>query len=354
MDRHINVSITPGAVIKTILIGVAAYVAWTLRDLFLLILTAIVIASAIEPGVAFIVRRHIPRILAVLLMYLAVFGSFFSVVYFFFPPILADAGQFFASVPQYLNTINVPTTLSGFTTLAEQTAAQDQSQSILSTVAVFQEAFTSGSAGAFRLVSTFFGGIFSLFLVIVLSFYFAMQETGVDDFLRLITPAKHEEYVIDLWIRAKKKIGLWMQGQILLSVIVGVLISLGLFIMGVPYALLLGIFTAMAELVPIFGSLVAGTAAVVVAFSTGGVSLALIVAGLYLIVNQFETNLIYPLVVKKVIGIPPLLVIIALIAGGEVAGFLGVLLSVPVAAAAQEFFADLYRGKRNAAKIANE
>jgi predicted PurR-regulated permease PerM len=145
-----------------------------------------------------------------------------------------------------------------------------------------------------------------------------------------------------------------MQGQILLSVIVGVLVSLGLFIMGVPYALLLGIFTALAEIVPIFGSLVAGLAAVVVAFSTGGLALAFIVAGLYIIVNQFETNLIYPLVVKKVVGIPPLLVIIALIAGGEVAGFLGVVLSVPIAAAAQEFFSDYYEGKRKAADIANE
>jgi predicted PurR-regulated permease PerM len=350
MDRHINVSITPGAVIKTILILVTAYVVWLLHDLLLLILTAIVIASAIEPGVAFVVRQKIPRILAVLMMYLVVFGSLFAIVYLFFPPILADANEFFASVPQYLNTINLPSSLTSVT----PGTAQNQSQSILSTVSVFQQAFTSGSAGAFRLVSTFFGGIFSLFLVIVLSFYFALQETGIDDFLRLITPAKNEEYVIDLWIRAKKKIGLWMQGQILLSVIVGVLVSLGLFIMGVPYALLLGIFTAIAELVPIFGSLVAGLAAVVVAFSTGGIALAFIVAGLYIIVNQFETNLIYPLVVKKVIGIPPLLVIIALIAGGEIAGFLGVLLSVPIAAAAQEFFSDYYQGKRKAADLANE
>ena len=350
MDKQVTVSITPGAVVKTILIIAAAYVVWVLRDLLLLVLTAIVIASAIEPGVAWIARRGIPRFLSVLCMYVAVFGTLFVIVYFFFPPIIADAQQFLASVPQYLDTLNLPTSLSGIS----DAAAQTQSQSLVSTLAVFQEAFTSGSSGAIRLIATFFGGIFSLFLVIVLSFYFALQETGVDDFLRLVTPAKSEEYVVDLWLRAKAKIGLWMQGQILLSVIVGVLVSLGLFIMGVPYALLLGIFTALAEIVPIFGSLVAGTAAVVVAYSTGGIALAFIVAGLYIIVNQFETNLIYPLIVKKVIGIPPLLVIIALIAGGELAGFLGVLLSVPVAAAAQEFFSDFYESKRKGARIARE
>jgi len=349
MDKQVNVSITPGTIVKAIIIGAAAYVCWLLRDLLLLILTAIVIASAIEPGVLWINRRgHLPRFFAVLLMYVVVFGSLFAIIYFFFPPIIADAQQFFASVPQYLNTLNLPTSISGAADAASQLASQSQSQSLLSSLATFQSAFTSGSEGAIRLIATFFGGIFSLFLVIVLSFYFALQETGVDDFLRLITPAKQEEYVVDLWQRAKVKIGRWMQGQILLSVIVGVLVSLGLFIMGVPYALLLGIFTAMAEIVPIFGSLVAGTAAVVVAYSVGGIALAFIVAGLYVIVNQFETNLIYPLIVKKVIGIPPLLVLIAIIAGGEIAGFLGVLLSVPIAAAAQEFFSDVYLNKQSA------
>lgn len=346
MDRQVNVSITPGTIVKAIIIGVAAYVCWLLRDLLLLILTAIVIASAIEPGVLWINRRRVPRFFAVLFMYVAVFGSLFVIIYFFFPPIIADATQFLATVPQYLNTLNLPN-VSGVSDLTSQVAAQSQSQSILSGLATFQAAFTSGSEGAIRLIATFFGGIFSLFLVIILSFYFALQETGVEDFLRLITPAKQEEYVIDLWQRAKVKIGLWMQGQILLSVIVGVLISLGLFIMGVPYALLLGVFTAMAEIVPIFGSLVAGTAATVVGYSTGGIALAFIVAGLFIIVNQFETNLIYPLIVKKVVGIPPLLVLIAIIAGGEIAGFLGVVLSVPIAAAAQEFFSDFYESKRS-------
>ncbi|MFZ1987855.1 MAG: AI-2E family transporter [Minisyncoccia bacterium] len=350
MDRQFNISVTSGTLIKAIVIGVAAYLIWFLRDLLLLILTAIVIASAIEPGVMFFIRRKIPRIAAVLLMYLLVFGSVFSMVYFLFPPIIEDAQGFLSSVPQYLNTINLPQVGDS----ASAITGSDQSHSILTSLLELQTAFSSGSEGAIRFISTFFGGIFSLFLVIVLSFYFALQETGVDDFLRFVTPAKNEDYVIDLWLRAKKKIGLWMQGQILLSVIVGVLTSLGLFIMGVPYALLLGIFTAMAELIPIFGSLVAGAAAVVVGFSTGGIALAFVVAGLYIIVNQFETNLIYPLVVKKVIGLPPLLVILALIAGAELAGFLGVLLSVPVAAAAQEFFSDLDRGKRKAAKVLGE
>ena len=72
--------------------------------------------------------------------------------------------------------------------------------------------------------SLFFGGIFSLFVVIVLSFYFALQDTGVEDFLRLVTPRDREEYVIDLWHRSQVKIGQWMQGQLLLSLIAAIII----------------------------------------------------------------------------------------------------------------------------------
>src|SRR6185437_11896351 len=135
-----------------------------------------------------------------------------------------------------------------------------------------------------------------------------------------------------------------------LSVIVGILVYLGLLIMGIDYALLLAVFTSFAEIIPIFGSLLAGLAAAVVAYSQGGVALALIVAGLYVVVNQFETNLIYPLVVKKVVGLPPLLVIISLIAGYTLAGFLGVLLSVPVAAVLLEFINDFDKRKRRVSR----
>lgn len=341
-SRHTRLQIPASSVVTVLLVLFGAWVLWILRDLSLLVLTAIVIASAIEPGVGFIVRRRVPRFLSVLLMYVLVFGSLFVLFYFFFPPIIADAETFITSVPEYLNTLNLPNS-------AGVIASSDQTQSILTTLVSFQSAFSGTSGGVLRLFATFFGGIFSLVLVIVLSFYFALQETGVEDFLRLVVPAHWEDYAADLWKRAQKKIGLWMQGQILLSVIIGVLVYLGLLIMGIKYALLLAVFTALAEIIPIFGSLMAGAAAAAVAFTQGGFALALIVAGLYVVVNQFETNLIYPLIVKKVVGLPPLLVIIALIAGWQLAGFLGVLLSMPVAAVALEFLSDFERRKHRLA-----
>lgn len=348
MDRGIRVSITPGGVFTALLVIASAYVFWLLRDLALLVLTAIVIASAIEPGIAFFVRHRVPRFFSTLLIYACIFSSVFLIIYLLFPPIVADAAAFLSSaLPQYASAFSISSHFSSVSEVARFLGGPQGIPSFVQTLLSLQSVFVAGSSG---LLHTFFGGIFSFALVTVLSFYFALQDTGVDDFLRMVMPVAHEEYSVDLWKRSQKKIGLWMQGQILLSVIVGILVYLGLLLIGIPYALLLAVFTAVAELIPVFGSLLAGTAAVVVAYSSGGVPLGLIVAGLFVVVNQFESNLIYPLIVKKIVGVPPLLVIVALIAGYTLAGFLGVLLSVPVAAVLLEFITDFDKHKRRVAR----
>lgn len=344
----INVSIKSGTLIAMVLVVAGAWVAWILRDLLLLVLTSIILASAIEPQVAFFVRYRIPRFLAVTLVYFFVFGLIFWLLYFFLPPIISDAADFLSSAPKYLETFNAADSFSSIKSVASiiSSGSHDVS-SFVQTLFSLKDLFVAGTGGAVQVFVSFFGGIFSLILVVVLSFYFALQDTGVDDFLHLVMPVRYENYAVDLWRRAQRKIGLWMQGQILLSFLVAILIYLGLLILEVPYALLLAVFAGLAEIIPIFGSWLAGIIAVLIAFSSGGIALATIVAGLYIVVNQFEANLIYPLIVKKVIGVPPLLVIVALIAGGTLAGFLGILLSVPIAAVLLELITDFDRHKRS-------
>ncbi len=346
MDKHLRITLTPSTFMTAILIAAGAYIFWLLRDLALLVLTAIVIASAIEPEIAFFIRHRIPRFFAAILVYILIFGSLFLLLYLFLPPIISDTTGFLSALPRYLDAVNLTGSLSQFTSTAGLISGSYDLRAFIQTLFSVEALFSAGSSSAVQIFSTLFGGVISLSLVIVLSFYFALQDTGVEDFLRLVMPVAHEEYSVDLWRRAQKKIGLWMQGQILLSLLVAVLVYLGLLIIGVPYALLLAVFTAGAELIPIFGSLMAGTLAVIIAFSSGGVALAAITLGLYVVVNQFESNLIYPLIVKKVVGVPPLMVIIALVAGYTLAGFLGALLSVPVAAVLLEFITDFDKRKR--------
>jgi predicted PurR-regulated permease PerM len=172
-----------------------------------------------------------------------------------------------------------------------------------------------------------------------------VQEDGIGKFLKVITPWQKEKYILHLWDRSKNKIGLWMQGQILLAAIIAVLVYLGLLLIGLPHALLLAVAAGCFEIIPLFGPILAAIPAILVGFGAAGMPEALIVAGLFLIVQQFENQLIYPLVVKKVVGVPPMVSIIALLIGGSLAGFLGILISVPLAAILMEFISDLEKEK---------
>ena len=345
-DKVLSLEITTGTIVRSILFILLIGLLFYLRDLVLIILTAIVIASAIEPATKWFRKYKIPRVPAVLIVYTIVVAFLFGLFYMFIPAILDEASQFFGQLPTYVETVNVTNPITGnpvISTDAQETVDRVQGFSFQTIIADLQASFRNASEGFFVALNAVFGGILSLILIVVFSFYFAVQESGIDDFLKIITPLQHQKKVISLWKRAQTKIGLWMQGQLVLALIIAVLTYLGLTIFGVPYALLLAILAAIFELIPIFGPILAAIPAVIIAFITGGAQLGAMVIGLYLIIQQFENHLIYPLVVKKVVGVPPLLVIIALIIGAQLAGFLGIILSVPVAAAIQEFVSDIER-----------
>jgi predicted PurR-regulated permease PerM len=348
--RNISVTITPGSIITTILLLILVVLIFILRDLVLVVLTAVVIASAMEPSIKFLVRHRIPRLLSVIFIYLLVLGVFSSVIFFFIPPFLDNAATFLKALPSTLSSLNfsisdVTHGLLPWGTVADTLSSADLLHNISLTLA-------DSTSGVLTTLSSFFGGITSFILIVVFSFYFSVQETGVDNFLRVVTPINDQAYVLHLWKRSQEKIGKWMQGQLILGLIVGVLLYLGLtilnFYIGMPYALLLASLAAVFELIPVFGQFLAAIPALAVAFVSGGVSEALVVAGLYVLVQQFEAHLIYPVVVKKVVGVPPLLVILALLVGFRLFGFLGILLSVPIAGAIQEFVSDVDREKTRA------
>lgn len=341
MDRlkDINVSITSGSIITVFLFGILAALLWFLRDIVLIVLTAVVIASAMEPGIMALGRWRINRVFSVILIYLSVATVFFGVIFLFLPPLVADAVSFISRLPALLSSFSLSEATNG---LLPDLSAQFASGDLLGSLS---QNFSGATGGIINTVSTFFGGLTSFILIVVFSFYFSVQETGVDDFLRVVTPTEHQAYVLNLWKRSQDKIGKWMQGQLILGIIVGVLLYLGLTILGVPNALLLAVLAALFELIPVFGQILAAIPAVAIGFVDGGVTGMLLVAGLYMVVQQFEAHLIYPVVVKKVVGVPPLLVILSLIVGAKLAGFLGIVLSVPIAGAIQELVNDIDRRK---------
>ncbi len=339
--RPVTIAITAGTAMKAVLVLAGAWLLFELRDLVLVLLTAIVIASAIEPAVDALGRWKLPRVLAILAIYLVLLGSFFCIFFFFVPSFFEDLRALIISLPVYLDTLN---SWGGFDEYAQVFGAGNvpdvSSSALLDSVGSFLGA--AGMYGnAFTAIANIFGGVLSFILVIVFSFYFAVIRTGVDDFLQVVTPRKYQAYVLDLWERSRKKIGLWMQGQLLLAVIVGVLVYLGLTILGVKHALILALIAAVFEIIPVFGPVLAAVPAVAIAIVSGGFTLGLFTTAWYVIVQQFENHLIYPLVVTRVVGVPPLLVIVALLIGAQMAGFLGIVLSVPIVAIIQEFVKDM-------------
>lgn len=341
--RHVSVNITAGSIVKAILFSLLLFLLWFLRDIALVVLTAIVLASAMEPGIQFFMRYRLPRLLAIIIIYLLIVVVFFGIILFFIPPVLNDASNLLKTLPQTLSTLNISQLTQGLPLgqFASSFSSADVLQNLSSTI-------TSTTGGVFNTVSAFFGGLTTFVLVVVFSFYFCVQETGVDDFLRIVTPVESQAYVLNLWKRSQDKIGKWMQGQLILAAIIGVMLFLSLYIFGIPHPLLLSLLAAAFELIPVFGQILAAIPAVAVGFAAGGTSEALGVALIFFVVQQFEANLIYPVVVKKVVGVPPLLVILALLIGFKLFGFLGVLLSVPLAGVVQEVVSDIDRRKTRA------
>lgn len=353
LERPLTISITTGTVIKTLIIIAGAWLLFELQSLVLDVVTAVVIASAIEPGVARLVERQVPRILAVILIYLVLFAAFFCIFFFFLPSVFQDFTLLISSLPTYLDALNQMSAFDEYARIFGFAPPPDISTSSL--MEGLRNTFDAGGVfgNAFTAIASVFGGVLSFVLIFVFSFYFAVIDTGVDDFLRVVSPRAHQAYVLDLWRRSRHKIGLWMQGQLLLAVIMGVLVYLGLTILGVKHALLLAVVAAVFEIIPVFGPTLAAVPAVLIGFADGGATIGLLIIALYIIFQQFENHLIYPLVVTRVVGVPPLLVILALIVGAQLAGFLGILLSVPAAATIQELVKDI-QGRRAFAASSKE
>ena len=344
-EKMIQISL--GTIVKAVLVVLTFAVFYYLRDIVLVVILSIIIASAIEPGTQWFLRRRVPRIIAVLFMYSVAVMTLVFMFYFLFLPLLNQSANLLSTLPGYLGELQVWNPLQNSELLSGNSAVEGFSKnfSLAQIVEQINTTISSLSNGFFSTASTIFGGILSFLLVLVLSFYLSVESDGVTNFLRIVTPAKNEKYIISLWKRSQNKIGLWMQGQVVLAIIVAMLVFLGLTLLRVENALLLAILAGIFEIIPLFGPILAAIPAVTLALITNGMSSALLVIGLYIIIQQFENQLIYPLVVRKIVGVPPLISILALIIGGKLAGFVGLIISVPLATMLIEFLNDIEKNK---------
>ena len=336
--QHFHIS--TGTMIRFLAILVGIVAIYLIRDILIALLFAIIVASAIEPAIEWLKARKIPRILSVILIYLVIALIFFFLFYLVVPLIFEELRSISSSYPTLRERL-----LSGI-----EEAGTFPLFSLLGTN--FEEILRvptgymgKVSGGVVSFLGNVFGGLFSFFLIVVFSFYLAAQEKGIESFLRLVTPLRYEPYVVDLWERSQRKLGRWFRAQLLLGAVVGVLIFFGLTFFGVPHALFFAVLAAVFEIVPVVGPILAAVPAIVSAFLSSPV-LGLTVIGLYIIVQQLESHVIVPVVMRKTVGLSPLVVVLALLIGAKLGGIFGIVLSVPITAVLAELVNDWDKKKR--------
>jgi len=345
-NNFTSISISNGTIIRVFLIALGFFLIYFLRDLVLVILTSIVIASFVESAVPRMKKLRLGRVFGVVVLYVVSLSIFFGLFYLFAPLLITEIYNFSTFMSSYMPNATFLDYFQNDAFSGAKDIVANLSQNFsLTTLLSVSKAFIANLAGGFfQTLSVAFGNVFNVVIIVVISFFLSIQEKGIENFLRIIIPLKHEPYVINLWERSRRKIALWFKGQMLLGLILGILVYLVLSLIGVQYALLIAIIVALFSLVP-YGFLIATVPAVALAYLSGGLSSSLMVAGALFIINQFDTYLLTPLIIRKMIGLSPLIVIIAILVGFELAGIWGFILAIPFAVVIMEFLNDVEKDK---------
>ncbi len=344
MKETNHISISTGTIVRILVLLTVFGLLFYISDFLIALLVAVVLASTVEMPVRVMAKWGIPRTVSVISIFLSLLIVLAAIVFVFIPPIADDIALFIKNLPKILESVRIFGRDMGFKDLSlaiselSRDISKGQILSILKT-SLF------GTSGFFATTSAVLSGVINLVLTFVLAFYLALEEHGVQKFLRLIVPKAQEEYITDLWGRAQRKIGLWMQGQLLLSLLVSFLIYIPMLVLNVPYAALLAILAFIGELIPMVGLTLAMIPAFFLAWTHGGTQLLGLVAIIYFIVAQLESHVLYPKVMNKMVGVPSVVVIIAIVIGAKLAGIWGVLLAVPLASILMELAEDVNKRK---------
>jgi len=341
-----HISINTGTIIRAILVVIFIFLIWFLRDLVLVVVSSIVVASFIESAVPSFKKIRVNRVVGVVILYTTSILFMAGMFYLFAPLLITEIYNFSTFVSNYVPNISFinyfkSETFSGAKDIVSSLSGNLSLASLLSVSKAF---ILNVSGGLFQTLSVAFGGLFNVLLIVILSFYLSIQEKGIENFLQIILPIRHENYILDLWGRSSKKIALWVKGQLVLGLVDAVLVYLVLSLIGIQYALLFAIVAGVMGLIP-YGTLIALIPAVSVSYLSGGVSDALMVAGAYLIIHEFEVFLFAPLLIKSIVGLSPIVIILSIVIGFELGGVWGAILAIPIAVVVMEFFSDIEKDK---------
>jgi len=324
---HAKLDISWVSLWRIIVMAGLVLVAYLVRETISILLLALVISTAFAPVVGYFEKLRIPRILGTIFVFLIALTILAFVVYTIVPITLLELSGLFENLgglaEQFLG-ITSPTEITNFI---------DTDLSSLTNVLL------SGGVPFLEVLGRLLGGVAFAVAVLVLSFYLTISRDGVERFLRAILPTSQEKKAVELYKRTRKKIGRWFQAQLLLSLVVGISVFVGLWFLGVDQSLVLAVIAAIFELVPLVGPIFAGALAVAVVMGES-LQLGFYVLLLFLAIQQIENQLLVPLVMRRAVGINPVLILVALLGGAQIAGIIGMLVAIPAVVFLQEILND--------------
>ncbi len=292
-------------------------------DIWLAVLLAIVISSALDASVSWLEKKKLPRIVGTLGIFIVLIFVLALLMYAVVPIALSELSILLKNI----GTVGIPAL--GLQEAAKVIGIINEGLSHLANVLL------SGNVSFASIVSKFVGGTSLAISAFVLAFYLTVDRDGVENLLVAILPAGYEDKVLDVYFKTRKKIGNWLYGQVLLSVSIGLSAFIGLWFIGVKYSLVLGLLTGIFEIVPFAGPIISGAVAFLIAISDSYAS-GTYVFLLYLILHEIESLVLAPIFMRWTTSLHPAAILISLLLGARLFGFVGLILAVPITVMLQE------------------
>lgn len=323
----VEFTVSTSTILKIVGVFIILWFVFFIRDILALLFVALILSSVIDPLADWFSVRRVPRAVGVLIVYVILFSLLGLVIGILVPPLIQeirDLASNFSSVWDRL--------VSGAILFKEYSVQSGFSKNIEQGLVSVQSALSSAVGGAFTTIVNIFGGLVSFVLILVLTFYMVVQDDGLKRVFMALVPEQYQTFTTSILGKVQRKITAWVKGQLVLSLVVGLAAYIGLSIIGVNYALVLGIFAGLTELVPYAGPFLGGVVAVFFALSQS-TGQAFFVVILFIVIQQLENHILVPKVMQRAVGLNPIISILALVTGAKLGGVVGALFAIPVATA---------------------
>lgn len=335
--------ITPLSMLAVLIV---AYVLLQIQFVLVLVLMALVFATVIQKPVDQLERLRLPRPLAILLVYVGIIAAL-AILFTGLAPAIREQSQLFR-VQAPLSVANLRDTWAA----SSNALLNGPGQQLLDRAIAFinspaSQNVTVPQGAALGILTGIGGGVVGILTVLVIAFYYLMERQWIRRIALSSSAPATRVRVIKIWDEVEQKVGDWLRGQLTLCLVIGVTATIGYGIMGISFWPLLGLWAGITEIIPILGPWLGGIPAVIIAL-TQSWEKALLVAGFVVLLQLMENTILVPRVMRGAVGLTPLTVFIAILAGTEFAGVPGALLAIPVAAVIQVLLSNYIQVRREA------